>query len=408
MHEVYGSGGMNMIMLRSAADAIERLKQDYAGKIQLIYIDPPFNTGKKYDMRARVGEQGYGGNYAKSVALTAYKDGAADYYEMLSTVLRGCRELLRDEGSIFVHLDSRANARARLLLDDIFGAVNFVNEIIWCYKSGGRSKRFFSKKHDTIFFYRKSKALRFSIQAVATPMGAAKRNHMKRAVDENGKTVMTIRSGGKLYTYSEDSLVYPSDVWTDISHLQQRDPERVGFETQKPEALLKRIILCASERGDIVADFFSGSGTTAAAACRLGRRFIVSDISPLSRLLTLKRVLEYCPEQSGVPTADIALESDERLTRAAGRAQFAVAPKGEGASVALESYESETGSGIEYIDHWAAGVVKNGVFYALAYSMRTNASPALKTTLEIPTREGAAAAYTDVTGARSVVEFEGV
>ena len=140
-------------------------------------------------------------------------------------------------------------------IDKIFGEKNFLNEIIWHYQSGGRAKRHFSRKHDNILFYRKSPKHYFNIEAVGKERGTKKRNHMKMQVDNNGKVSWTIKSGGRVYRYYQDSKIYPSDVWTDISHLHQRDPERLGYDTQKPEALLERIILSSSRPGDLVADF---------------------------------------------------------------------------------------------------------------------------------------------------------
>jgi hypothetical protein len=173
------------------------------------------------------------------------------------------------------------------MMDEIFGTSNFMNEIIWCYKSGGRSTKHYPRKHDTILFYRKSPKVYFDIKAVGHPRGPEKRNHMKRYIDAEGRICFSIRSGGKVYTYYEDTPVYPSDVWDDIEHLQQKDKERVGYATQKPEALLNRVVLASSRPGDLVCDLFSGSGTTAASASKLGRRFLTSDASPIA-LYTLR------------------------------------------------------------------------------------------------------------------------
>ena len=121
---------------------------------------------------------------------------------------------------------------------------------------------------------------------------------MKRFVDESGRVCFSIRSGGKLYTYYEDSPVYPTDVWTDIDHLQQRDRERVGYATQKPEALLRRIVLASSRPGDLVMDLFSGSGTTAAVAAALGRRFVAADASPFALYTLRARLLRQSSTRS--------------------------------------------------------------------------------------------------------------
>jgi hypothetical protein len=219
------------------------------------------------------------------------------------------------------------------MMDEIFGEENFLNEIIWTYKSGGRSLRHYSRKHDTILFYRKSPSVYFDIAAVGMPRGPQKRNNMKRTVDADGRVCFSIRSGGKTYTYYEDTPIYPSDVWDDIEHMHQRDPERTGFATQKPAALLRRMILASSKEGDLVADFFSGSGTTAAAASALGRHYLAVDSSPAAMGMLRRRQLEGHREGSllkdaagmrieyaVVPEADIA--ADYAASRADGRVEL--------------------------------------------------------------------------------------
>jgi DNA modification methylase len=220
------------------------------------------------------------------------------YLAWMRRVLTGARELLSPTGSLYLHIDFRMSAKLRLMLDEIFGEANFMNEIVWCYKSGGRATRYYPRKHDTILFYRKSAKVFFDINAVGRPRGPEKRNHMKRFIDEDGRICFTIRSAGKLYTYYEDTPVYPSDVWDDIEHLQQKDTERLGYATQKPEALLNRVILASSKPGDLVCDLFSGSGTTATAAMKLGRRFLALDASPLALYTLRARLLKAASAHS--------------------------------------------------------------------------------------------------------------
>lgn len=283
--EYHHSGGPGCYFLQRAEQLLPDLIREYKEKVQLIYIDPPFGTGETFQIKID--------GKKSSITIPAYKDimTASDYTEWMREILRGCKELLSDTGCIYVHVDYRFTAETKLLLDEVFGKTSFVNEIIWAYKSGGRSTRYYPRKHDTIFFYKKSASLFFDIAAVGIPRGASKRNHMKRFVDENGKVCFSIRSNGRLYTYYEDTPVYPTDVWTDIEHLQQRDKERTGYPTQKPEALLKRIITASSKQGDIICDLFSGSGTTAVVASKLGRRFIAADSSPVSLYMLRKRLL---------------------------------------------------------------------------------------------------------------------
>ncbi len=286
--ELLGSGMHNLFILGDALENLPRLLDSYAGSVKMVYLDPPFLTGGNFSCRVQLGE-----HKATTLSLPAYSDTlpAPEYYGMMRTLLEACHELLAEDGSLYLHVDTRASARLRLILDDIFGEANFMNEIIWHYKSGGRAKNHFSRKHDNILFYRKSKSVYFDITSVGMPRGKDMQNHMRRTTDENGRLVYTIKSGGKTYTYSEDTPVYPSDVWTDISHLQQKDPERTGYDTQKPEALLQRMILASTRPGDLVLDLFSGSGTTAMAATKLDRRFVVLDSSPLALNLLRRRLL---------------------------------------------------------------------------------------------------------------------
>jgi len=279
--ELHQNGGPGRFVAGRAEDTLDKLIGEYGGRVQLIYLDPPFGTGDTFLIRLETGK--------KSVSMPAFSDrmSEADYIVWMRRILTGAHKLLCDSGSIYLHIDFRMNAKMRLLLDEIFGARNFMNEIVWCYKSGGRSTRYYPRKHDTILFYRKSKDVYFNIHAVGRPRGPEKRNHMKRFIDEQGRICFSIRSAGKVYTYYEDTPVFPSDVWDDIEHLQQKDRERVGYATQKPEALLRRVILASSRPGDLVCDLFSGSGTTAAAASKLGRHYLVTDASPFA-LYTLR------------------------------------------------------------------------------------------------------------------------
>lgn len=295
--ETHSTGGPGLFIFGRAEEAGSRLLAEYRGRVRLIYLDPPFGTGDSFEISR--------GPKGKRIKVPAYSDKMSEgaYMEMMRNVLELCRELMTSDGTLYLHVDYRMAAYLRVLLDEIFGKKNFVNEIIWAYKSGGRATKHFSRKHDNILVYRKGRSGFFNIEAVGIPRGPERRNHMKRHVDDTGRIYYSIRSGGRLYKYYEDSLIYPSDVWTDIAHLQQRDPERTGYSTQKPEALLRRIILSSSEEGDIVADLFSGSGTTAAAAQKLGRRWIAVDPSPAALMTLRKRLLDNNSDASLLKTA---------------------------------------------------------------------------------------------------------
>ena len=289
--EHHDVGGPGTFFLARSEKMLPALIDAYGGRVQLIYLDPPFGTGESFQRK---------GEKESQDAIPLFQDDLpeAEYLKWMRTILIGCHKLLSTTGSLYLHVDWRMNAKLRIMMDEIFGQDNFMDEIIWGYKSGGRATRFFPRKHDTILFYRKTRRVYFNIAAVGMPRGPEPRNHMKQFVDQDGRVGFSIRSRGKLYTYYEDDLVYPSDVWTDIEHLQQKDRERTGYATQKPEALLERIILASSKEGDLVVDLFSGSGTTAAAAVKNGRRFLAVDASPLALITLRKRLLSLASSPS--------------------------------------------------------------------------------------------------------------
>ena len=151
---------------------------------------------------------------------------------------------------------------------------NLLNDIVWAYQTGGRSLRHFSRKHDNILFYRKTERYDFNIEAVMAPRQAPRTSHMRRHMDPDGRVYRSIRSNGRVYTYYDDDPVAPSDVWQDLNHLQQKDPERTGYDTQKPLALLTRIILSSTNKNGWILDPFAGSSTTGIAANLIGRRYL--------------------------------------------------------------------------------------------------------------------------------------
>ena len=191
--EIHRSGGNGTFLLAKAEDALSSLLARYENSVRLIYLDPPFRTGESFKMRIGKGKQ------AQTVVLYEDKLDEESYLAWLKTILTGCHRLLDPRGSIYLHLDYRMSHKARLLLDEIFGESNFMNEIIWAYRSGGRATRCYPRKHDTILFYRKSRKVLFNIAAVGTPRGPERRNHMKRFIDEDGRIGFSIRSNGKTY-----------------------------------------------------------------------------------------------------------------------------------------------------------------------------------------------------------------
>ena len=223
----------------------------------------------------------------------------AQYIEMLRKRLVLLREVLADNGSLYVHLDWRAGHYIKVVLDEVFGEQNFLNECIWYFSSGGRPGNSYARKHAALYYYKKGQDTVFNKQAIGMKWGRKKRNNMKRNIDKDGRVYWSIKSGKKEYNYYEDDPLTPDDVWDDINHLQQKDPERAGagnYPTQKPEKLLERIIRASSHKDDIVLDAFAGSGTSLAVAEQLKRRWIGIDSCPAisviqTRMLSLSTII---------------------------------------------------------------------------------------------------------------------
>jgi len=242
------------------------LLPEYEGRIDLIYADPPFFTNRKYPARIGRGEdsrkpdewqltEGYRDHWPD---LDAYLD---FLYRRLALMFR----LLASNGTLYLHLDWHADSYARLLLDELFGAENMLNEIIWAYHGPSPIRRAFNRKHDTILVYVKSRDYTFNADAVREPY--------------NPNTVKTFGASpkagfGKVPDLERGKV--PEDWWY-FPVVARLHNERTGYPTQKPQALLERIIRASSNPGELVADFFCGSGTTPLVAASLGRRFIAAD-----------------------------------------------------------------------------------------------------------------------------------
>lgn len=243
------------------------------GRIALIYIDPPFFSAADYEAVLKTtGDHLHHKAYGDS-----WEDGLSSYLKMLGTRLYLMHELLAPDGLIYVHLDWHASAYVRIFLDEIFGRNRFVNEIVWVYKSGGSSKRRFARKHDTILVYAKSAHYRFYPQK--------EKSYNRKLKPYHFKGVEEFRDEIGWYT-----LVNRKDVW-EIDMVGRTSGERTGYATQKPEALMRRIIASCTKEGDLVADFFCGSGSCGAAAAKMGRRFLLVDSSPLAVAIAGERLI---------------------------------------------------------------------------------------------------------------------
>lgn len=378
-----GTGPEGRFCLGDSQACLEGLLDEYEGRIKLIYMDPPYMTGSRFTMRVRVGEAGWKGLRGMPVeTFSDYKD-RNHYLEMMRRVMELCKQLLSEDGMIFVHIDYRAHPYIRLLMDELFGEQSFLNEIVWVYQTGGRSTRHFSRKHDIILFYRKSERYDFNIEAVKAPSQAPKANHMRRHVDPDGRVYRSIKVSGRLYTYYDDDPVAPSDVWSDLSHLQQRDPERTGYDTQKPLALLKRIVLCASRPGEWVLDPFAGSSTTLEAAKLLGRNFIGVDAQPLTTNIARRRLQGA---RYGLFNAQSdASEPEISVSVNAGIGFYHVNLDDFRVEVPFMPEGSEP---MDCVDNWSVGYLRNGQYEVMAEFARNMGKGALERELRAPAYAG--------------------
>ncbi len=276
--------------------AISSLVSEFNGKVDLIYIDPPFDVGADFKLRVPIGDSDDTIEKDQStLEFVAYRDiwgrGTDSYLEMMYERLALMKMLLSETGAIYVHCDWRVSFLLRLILNEVFGKENFQNEIYWYYynKLHGATKDVFPRATDTILYYLKNRNAAYTFHHIAEPRDKAVKKLKYRFI--GGKIVNTKDASGKAITYLSTERQI-DNVWR-ISMLQPADKtEFLGYSTQKPEAILERILQASTNEGDIVADFFCGSGTTGAVAERMGRRWIMSDLGRYSIHTTRKRLIE--------------------------------------------------------------------------------------------------------------------
>lgn len=259
------------------------IKDKIKGKVKLIYIDPPFATTDEFQ------------NKEGAKAYNDKKKGA-EFVEFLRKRLIIAKEVLADDGSIFVHLDWKADHYIKIVLDEIFGKNNFKNEIIYSYGAGGNPKDFFPRKHDVVLFYSKSKNTFITDgNIMRVPYDESTIQMHYKNTDHAGRNYRVQKVNGKEYiTYADEGKLV-TDVWVDIGAQNATSPissEYTSYPTQKPEKLLQRIIHSTTNKGDIVLDFFGGSGTTMAVAEKLGRKWITCDLGKLAYFTMQKRILQ--------------------------------------------------------------------------------------------------------------------
>ena len=279
--------GDNKFVLSSLKNGPMRDEIERQGGIKLIYIDPPFDVGADFSMNVSIGDDLYE-KRPNVLEQIAYRDtwglGTDSFLSMIYERLLLMKDLLANDGSIFVHCDYRLNSSIRGIMDEVFGKQNFLNEIIWNYSGGRLGKKHFGRKHDTIFWYSKSDSYKFYPDRVREEYSEATKERFKSKVKNirNGKDFgeQNLNKDGK----------FPEDVFN-ISIEAPSSNERTGYPTQKPLELLKKIILAASDEEDLIADFFCGSGTFSKVAELTGRKWICSDIGKFSIHTVRKRMI---------------------------------------------------------------------------------------------------------------------
>lgn len=277
----------NLIIKGNNLIALASLLKRYEGKVTCIYIDPPYNTQND--------SFNYNDSFNHSTWLTFMKNR-----------LELAKKLLREDGSIFVQLDYNMVHYCKILMDDIFGEINFKNEIIWCYQGAGQSINMFKRKHDNILFYAKTGENLFNWENVGVKIGE-KQKKKYSSKDEFGYFKGYMHSDGTVYKkyFNPEEIMPRVDWWDDISIIQSKKERIKGdnsnFVGQKPEKLLERIISASTNKKDIILDFFAGSGTTAAVAHKMGRQYIGVEQMNYIQDITVERLKKVLKgEQGGI------------------------------------------------------------------------------------------------------------
>lgn len=283
---IYGDNLLTMQALLAGDEATGM--PSMRGKIDLIYIDPPFDS--KADYRTKIHLPGTDiEQRPTTIEQFAYSDtwknGTVSYLEMMVPRLILMRELLSEQGSIYVHIDWHVGHYVKIILDEIFGKENMINDIVWCYTGpSSPGMKGYANKHDNIYWYGKSRDFIWNVDEVRLPYAdSTKKNEGKKTgfTTGNPNLVVELNPLGK----------YPEDWWL-MPVLAPASKEKTGYGTQKSERLIERIIKASSNENSIVADFFAGSGTTGAVAEKLGRKWIMSDLGKPACMIMRKRLID--------------------------------------------------------------------------------------------------------------------
>jgi adenine-specific DNA-methyltransferase len=298
--------GDNSLILSSLVNGPMRNEIEKAGGLKLVYIDPPFDVGSDFSMDIEVGDDSVK-KKPSVIEEVAYRDtwgkGIDSYASMIYSRIRLIHSLLADDGSIYVHVDYRTSAMVKLILDEIFGIERFRGWLVWSIGSGAKGRQQWSNQHNDIFCYSKGDNFTFNHadSELREPFAELSTSMHFNKVDSDGRKYRERIVNGKSYIYYAEDGKLVGSVWNDISSMAANSPilnESVGYPTQKPEKLLSRIIKASTNPGDLVGDFFCGSGTTLAVAEKLGRKWIGSDLGRFSIHTTRKRLISVQRESS--------------------------------------------------------------------------------------------------------------
>jgi adenine-specific DNA-methyltransferase len=313
--ETFEDGWRNKLIWGDNKLVMSSLLDQFAGKIDLIYVDPPFATGADFSFSAPIGEGKESIDKEQSlIEEKAYRDtwgdGLPSYLSMLWDRLTLIHALLAPTGTLYLHLGYQVAPFAKLMLDDLFGTHNQLNEVVWCYREAINARKHWNRKHDTILVYTRSDQYTFRPERALSEASESTVKKYKFVDDEgrryrlmgrglSGSPIKSARDVAPEWERTHPELVYrhymtdgtlPVDYWI-IDVINQASHERAYYPTQKPEALLQRIVEVSSEPDDLVADFFCGSGTTGVVAEKLGRRWLHCDLGKYAIHTTRKRLL---------------------------------------------------------------------------------------------------------------------
>lgn len=310
------SGWLNRLYLGDNLRIMGHLLGEFRGQVDFAYLDPPFASNADYKKRVSL----KGGRSHASFEAMQYSDiwSEGEYLQFIYERLIALRELLSPKGSVCLHCDPGKGHLLRCVLDEVFGAANFRNEIVWHYTGGGRSKTNFSRKHDLLLLYAKNKKRIFNADAIRLPYKKSSGYFRGGIVAKSGKKYLPNPLG-----------TLPDDVW-DIPIINPLARERLDYPTQKPEALLERLLKALSNPDSLVLDCFMGSCTSLSCAMKLGRRFIGADCNPGALETGIRRLAALLPEKGAacaMPYANFGvykLENPDAPDEAAGEASVAI------------------------------------------------------------------------------------